>query len=247
MDGKERIFVADQENHRIQCLDPQGSFLFTFGSYGEGEGEFDHPSDVAVDYKSQRILVADTFNNRIQVFDYAGTFLFSFGDKGSGNGEFLNPEGITTDREGNIYVSDTDNNRIQVFDDKGIFLRRFGSKGEGRGDLKEPYGIGILSNGEVVVADHQRLSVFDSQGQFVRLVGEASLRNPWWLFVDSQDNILVPDFDNRSVFVFSSDGEQLQQFGREVFNNTYGVTANLKGEIFVSGRGKDDQCRIFVF
>ena len=43
-----------------------GSMKFSFGSAGEGNGQFGAPTGVAVD-KNGNILVADWGNNRIQV------------------------------------------------------------------------------------------------------------------------------------------------------------------------------------
>ena len=35
-----RVYVADQTNHRMQVLDPNGRFLATWGKYGTKPGEF---------------------------------------------------------------------------------------------------------------------------------------------------------------------------------------------------------------
>ena len=47
-------------------FDSEGTFLFSFGSNGEGNGQFNAPTGVAVD-KHGNILVADWGNSRIQV------------------------------------------------------------------------------------------------------------------------------------------------------------------------------------
>lgn len=43
-----------------------GEFLFKFGSHGEGNGQFNAPTGVAVD-SNGNIIVADWGNSRIQV------------------------------------------------------------------------------------------------------------------------------------------------------------------------------------
>ncbi len=43
-----------------------GEFLFKFGSHGEGNGQFNAPTGVAVDANGN-IIVADWGNSRIQV------------------------------------------------------------------------------------------------------------------------------------------------------------------------------------
>jgi len=62
------IYVADDNNDRIQLFDSSGSFLAKIGSSGSGDAEFDDLRDVAVD-SSGKFYVADEDNNRIQVFD----------------------------------------------------------------------------------------------------------------------------------------------------------------------------------
>jgi len=247
IDKKERIFVADTSNHIIQCFDSKGQLLFKFGSKGAENGAFKEPFDVAFDSKNQRILVADSANHRIQAFDLRGKFLFSFGRNGKGPGQFDRPLGIAVNQEGNIYVSDSINDRVQVFDEKGSFLHQFGFPGSEKGKVARPLGIGILSNGDVIVAEHgsQRISIFRPNGQFVRFVGEGTLKSPERLFIDSQDNILVAD--NWSLLIFSSSGTEIKQVGLGTLKKALSVVMNRKGEIFVSGRGNDDQPGIFVF
>jgi len=251
IDDKGRIFLADSDNHRIQCLTSQGNFLFKFGSEGKGNREFRLPRDVTFDSKNQRILVADTLNHRIQVFDFEGSFLFSFGSEGKQDGKFDRPFGIATDFAGNIFVSDKNNHRVQVFDEQGKFMRKFGSEGRAQGELQSPFGIGILSNGDVVVVEYkggnQRLSIFNSQGKFIRFIGE-KIKRPHWLFIDSHDNILVAENGtSSSVFVLSKEGDVLKQFGSGCFTRAWGVVMNQNGEIFVSGTAKNSQHGIWVF
>src|SRR3546814_13744877 len=55
-----------------------GSFITTWGTYGNGEGQFDGAFGVAVD-ASGNVYVADTYNNRIQKFDSSGAFIIEWG------------------------------------------------------------------------------------------------------------------------------------------------------------------------
>lgn len=47
-------------------FDSDGDYLYSFGTNGEGNGQFNAPTGVAVD-KNDNILVADWGNSRIQV------------------------------------------------------------------------------------------------------------------------------------------------------------------------------------
>jgi streptogramin lyase len=51
----------------IQKFDKNGNFITKWGGYGNGTGQFDKPSDIAVD-SYDNVYVVDTGNHRIQVF-----------------------------------------------------------------------------------------------------------------------------------------------------------------------------------
>ena len=53
---------------------PDGQFLMKFGSTGDGDGQLNRPTKVAVD-KEGIIYVADFKNDRLQVFDAEGNFM----------------------------------------------------------------------------------------------------------------------------------------------------------------------------
>ncbi len=57
----------DFYNNRIQIFDDQGEFLFQFGTAGKADGQFEHPTDVAISGEGE-IYVADYGNDRIQKF-----------------------------------------------------------------------------------------------------------------------------------------------------------------------------------
>ena len=114
-----KMYVADLKNDRIQVFNHDGNFLMTWGSTGNGDGQFLTPAGIAID-KDDNIYVTEIGNSRIQVFDKNGTFITKWGKEGSGNGEFGNLHGIFVDRAtGWVYVADTANNRIQVFKPAG--------------------------------------------------------------------------------------------------------------------------------
>jgi DNA-binding beta-propeller fold protein YncE len=69
------LYVVDQGHTRIVKLRPDGQVLAVWGSKGTGDGQFDDPTSVAVDPKTNKVYVADPRNRRIQVFDSGGKFL----------------------------------------------------------------------------------------------------------------------------------------------------------------------------
>src|SRR6266542_4374364 len=69
------IYVVDQGRTRIVKFSPDGGVLAIWGSKGNGDGQFDDHTSVAVDPGMNEIYVADPRNKRIQIFDSNGKFL----------------------------------------------------------------------------------------------------------------------------------------------------------------------------
>jgi sugar lactone lactonase YvrE len=69
------IYVVDQGRTRIVKFSSDGQVLTTWGSKGNGDGQFDDPTSVAIDTMNNKVYVADPHNRRIQVFDSDGKFL----------------------------------------------------------------------------------------------------------------------------------------------------------------------------
>src|SRR5690348_18163173 len=49
VDAQRNLYVADALNNRIQKLSPRGEVLTSWGSWGLGPGQYEHPLGVAVD------------------------------------------------------------------------------------------------------------------------------------------------------------------------------------------------------
>ena len=152
------ILIADSGNNRISrwrlTLGGVAGLVDTFGSLGDGDGEFHTPSDVAVDQQG-RCYVTDQFNNRIQIFDGKGEWLSSFGEEGYGvdNAKFLLPTSIEHEN-GHLFISDLVNRAIKVFDTNGKIVDSFFGFGanENKGQLWMPYLLHVRE-GKVYMPD----------------------------------------------------------------------------------------------
>src|SRR5205814_7333397 len=69
------VYVVDSGHNRIVKFSPDGQILASWGSEGNGDGQFKGLSSVAVDPMNNKLYVADPLNSRIQVFDSNGKFL----------------------------------------------------------------------------------------------------------------------------------------------------------------------------
>ncbi len=120
------LYVADTGNHRIQVFSLKGLALrAVWGAVspagkpvdGIGNGEFNEPTDVAIDSHGN-VYVVDKGNNRVQKFSLNGRFILKFGEKGVDKGEFENPTHIAIDSKDRIYIID-DKKHVQIFDSEG--------------------------------------------------------------------------------------------------------------------------------
>ena len=74
LDSAGNILILDSGNSRIQKLSPEGGFLSSFGSRGQGPGEFNFPRSLDRD-PEDNIYVLDVMNRRIQIFSSGGKII----------------------------------------------------------------------------------------------------------------------------------------------------------------------------
>ena len=123
-----KVYVVDYYAHCVHVLNSDLTFSSKLGRYGNGDGQFNHPYDIASD-STGCVYVTDCDNHRVQVFTSDGGYLRQFGKKGSGNGELNVPLSICVDSDDLVYVGEFGNSRVSVFiTSEGEFLKSFGSK-----------------------------------------------------------------------------------------------------------------------
>ena len=177
IDSKGRVYVSDEQLHRISIFDHAGLFLSRWGSHGTGEGELDTPSGIAFD-DQDNLYVSDTYNHRIQKFTADGRFLLSFGTQGTGVGELNLPWGVTLDAGNNVYVANWGNDCIVKYSVDGEYLSTYGISGSGDGEFQRPSSVAVDGEGFIYVADwgNESVQVLDREGGFVtKLRGQATL------------------------------------------------------------------------
>ena len=128
------VYIADQDNHRVRRIAPDGTIDTVAGTGSDGYGGdggpatqalLNHPAGVAVD-AAGRVYVADAGNDRLRRFLPGGiieTIAGAGGDGGFGGdggpadlAQLDNPFGVAVDSSGNVYVADAGNQRIRVLE-----------------------------------------------------------------------------------------------------------------------------------
>lgn len=159
--ARQHLYIADASSHTIRVYDlVERTLLKSIGVHGDGNGEFNYPTFVAVD-KAGRLYVTDSLNSRIQIFDANGQFLKGFGKKGNGSGDFAAPKGVGVDSEGHIYVADAEFDNFQIFDENALLLF-VGASGQAAGMFWMPTGLFVDGQDRIYVADsyNNRVQIF---------------------------------------------------------------------------------------
>lgn len=219
VDKNGRVFVPDTGNNRIQIFNAGGNYIATFGSYGNGNDQFECPTGVAISPVNGDIFVVDHCNQRIQVYNSALGYKATLGtldEIGSDNAHFNWPYDVAIDANGNIYVADTDNHRIQKCNLTSnsytctTFVGEVGIVDELFGHLN-PISVAVDGAGRVYVTDdwNSRIQVFDHTGAYLTTIGGSwsnrtgGLRAPRGVVVDNVGNVYVADMDNHRIQKFA--------------------------------------------
>ncbi|XP_030402640.1 tripartite motif-containing protein 3 isoform X1 [Gopherus evgoodei] len=225
----------------------EDELIFRVGSRGREKGEFTNLQGISTS-SSGRIVVADSNNQCVQVFSNEGQFRLRFGMRGRSPGQLQRPTGVTVDMNGDIIIADYDNRWVSIFSPEGKFKTKIGS-----GRLMGPKGVAVDRNGHIIVVDNKACCVFifQSNGKLVTKFGgrgtaerqfAGTLDGPHFVAVNNKNEIVVTDFHNHSVKVYSADGEFLFKFGSHgegngQFNAPTGVAVDSNGNIIVADWG----------
>jgi sugar lactone lactonase YvrE len=200
--AEEVVYIGESGTGKIHIYNTNYEFIDTFDlidSVGPG-----FPLAMAMS-DSGKLWVTNIVSHLINRFTSQGTLLAHFA------GGFALPSGIAFDNTGHIWISDRLHHKIKKFDLSGNQLFEFGTKGNAEGELDKPMGLSFYDD-KLYVADskNERISIFDTLGQFIETIGDGRLSRPFGLMIDDSTGcIYVSDFDNDQVIEFDPYGNQL--------------------------------------
>ncbi len=232
VDANHKVYVADSPNNKIKIYNGDGTYFNSFGSWGQGNYEFDHPTFVSISPVNGDIYVADSYNRRVQVFtanlEYKAT-LGVTGEIGSDDNHFGYPQGIAIDESGNIFIGDLDNYRVQKcsLNDSGYACETLiGEPGVNDGEFGHivPRGIVLDDEGRVYVADdwNSRVQVFDANGAFLTSI-EGRRDMPFatveGVAANKSGEVFIADLLHHSIQIFSPGVPNWKQVNLNGFGN----------------------------
>ncbi|HKG25755.1 MAG TPA: PQQ-binding-like beta-propeller repeat protein, partial [Thermomicrobiales bacterium] len=207
------IWAVDVVAGTVTILDRDGVPIGTWGTPGEGPGQFNFKEDEADGWWVDVAFAADgSFwitecgNERVEHFDASRNLIGSFGIKGSGDGQFLCPAGVVIGENGDLFVADEIRGNIQRFTSDGAFVASFGS-------FAGPGPLDLDAQGNLIVPDSngRRVAVLAQDGTEVLEVGQlggdqGQLSFPVEAIVDDAGNFYVADQYAASLLVFDPHG-----------------------------------------
>jgi hypothetical protein len=141
------IFVSDgYGNKKIHKFNSSGEFIKSWGTSGQGPGEFAVLHNIAIDEQGL-IYVCDRENNRIQIFDDEGIYITEWND-------LLMPGDIWINGDIFYVVEQTESGGVSIWTKDGDLITRwYGDRGSGKGSILNGHGIAVDSEGSIYVAE----------------------------------------------------------------------------------------------
>lgn len=161
LDATGALWALDKKGRRGVKLDAEGKVLVSFGSSGNGAGQFSNPSAIAVN-ASGLVFAADRGNRNVQVFRQDGVYLSALS---SPSAPISNPVALGIDAAGNLYALDAGRGSVLVFKANGDFAVEFG-----KGQLAKPQNMVVTADG-LYVLDGNQVKTYSLQGELLRVFG----------------------------------------------------------------------------
>ncbi|MDO8684688.1 MAG: 6-bladed beta-propeller [Armatimonadota bacterium] len=163
---------------------------------------------------------------------------------------FSLPLGLAVDSMGNMWVADHNTNEVLKINPSGSIISKFGSILPGRPDyLTEPTSMIRSSSGNIYVLETNscKVKVFDSNGNFLRLIGEPGtsdeqLDMPYDIALGTGEDIFITEMQNSKIKRFSLNGQFLAIFGEGGVGQgklaaPTGIAVNGSGNVLVTDHG----------
>ena len=225
------IYVTEWSGSpRVSIFSETGAFINTFS-----HEDMRAPWGIAI--HGDNLYVTDIGAQAVFQFKIEADMrlVAKLGSRGSGVGQFYDPLGLSVSPNGDVFIADSRNDRIQVLDDSLHFQRSITHQ-----TMEYPRDIKLTPD-EVFVLCHVSpcILVFSHAGEKIRSlvtqgvgmqIGSAS-----FFCLDKKQNLLISDYVNSQVRIFSKEGTHLhtigqpgQQAGMFYFPQGIVLTKNLK-------------------
>ena len=236
------IIVADVWNSRLQIFDENLKYLRTIG--GESglpitpNVKIHRISSVAVSWFGDMIVLDNALGiTQMLVICHISGFARKFTE------HVITPRTVfVTNDDGHVIVCDNADGKIKVLSPDGKELLQSFIAPDCDNSLncvfyhQEKFFVSYSTAGCVKVFNKEGLFLFNigSKGS-----GEGQFNCPWGLVVDAFDNLIVIDIHNKTMQMFTLDGEFLGSFDEEN-RNLRDITVCKNGDLLVTNISRDN-------
>ncbi|XP_066298990.1 tripartite motif-containing protein 3-like [Branchiostoma lanceolatum] len=241
----DRLYVADNTNHRVQVFDLSGNFCHTFSTTS--------PAGLAVQADGT-IVVKSRKEDLVKKFSPSGELLHKFS-----LGEYCtNPYSLAVQRDGRVVVTDTYKHSIFLVEADGTLVKQVGGQGQGEGQFESPLFVCVDKEDNIIVAEkvNHRVQVFDKNLNFKHKFGQKGRQpqdmfGPMGVSADSRGNIVLANIGgttdgvvghSKKLQVFCPDGTWVSTISSDgdKLHNPLGVAVTEDGHVFVAD--PEDHC-----
>jgi hypothetical protein len=261
--SKGDLYVADQNNQRVEKFTSVGSFVLMFGNL---------VNETKVREKAEGKAITEAEENLCTA---VSGDVCTAGLRGSGGGQFFTPMGVAVDpSNGDVYVVDFSNHRVQKFGPDGEFLLAFGKgvdattlgdictavsgdtcqagkMGTGADEFEwTPAGtfIAVGAAGTVYVGDENRIHESEPTGQNKGQIALPGAGKTTALAIDANEDLYAVSQALSGVRKYSATGEQLAEFDpeRESGQLTALAVGPTSGDVYVVDTSEGTRVRQYA-
>ena len=206
-----------------------------------GEG-LNGPAGIAI--TNDDVLVVSEWNSRsIALCDNNGYLIIRYNQLQL-LGQLLHvfqPKGIAVTPDDHVIVADSTGNYVQKFTMDGMHVSSVGGTGKEQLEFMAPSDVAVDNRGYVYISDteNQRIQVLKPNLSFSSTIGSfgngmGHFVHPTGIAIDSQNRLYVCDSLNSRIQKFSSQGDFVAEFGRDVLGEPQHIAIGPYNMIYVS-------------
>ena len=240
------IYVAEGlDPCRVSIFSETGEFLNTFTNQDMRE-----PCGIAI--HRDNLYLTDTGVHAVFQFKIEADMrlVAKLGSKGSGMGQFDYPNGLTVSTNGDVFVADYGNHKIQILDDSLHFQRFITHQ-----TMKCPRDVKLTPDEVYVLCyDSPCILVFSQAGEKIRsLITRGTvmqIRTAFFFCLDRKQNLLISDWRNHEVRIFSKEGTHLHTIGEQghevgMFYHPFGIVLTENMTLVIVSENNNYSLQIF--
>ena len=215
------LYIVDQDLHKVKKFTSALTYSAQFGSQGSGNNQFESPTGIDYNERTNNLLVVDTGNTRIKEVSNALSFVAHYGTSGTAPEDLSIPIDIAIDNsgDGTIYITNNGDKKINVFTNLFDYITYLPSDNV---EMFEPYGLAVDNNNLYVADLSNRLVTVNKFGSYNSSKGLSilsssynSVDNPSGIYIDSLNNYrhYVVDKNNNRISTYTFDGTLISNYG----------------------------------